>query len=136
MLSAIAGSMIRAGGLTMFSAASDSVMLCATVNAVTIDRELPERAAEQQQADQEQQVVGADQDVMDAGRHELADDRQRALARAGEVLERGAAAVENRLRQRLAFVDVQERLMLRIVGKHHRVDLQRARRREQRDSGA
>ena len=36
MLSAIAGSMIRAGGLTMFSAASESVMLCATVNDVTM----------------------------------------------------------------------------------------------------
>ena len=35
MLSAMAGSMIRAGGVTMFSAASDSVMLCATVNEVT-----------------------------------------------------------------------------------------------------
>ena len=38
MLNAIAGSMIRAGGLTMFSAASDSVMLCARVNEVTTMR--------------------------------------------------------------------------------------------------
>ena len=57
----------------MFSAASDSVMLCATVNAVTIDRELADRAAEQQQPDEEQQVVRADQDVMDSRRHEPAD---------------------------------------------------------------
>ena len=28
--------------------------------------------------------------------------------------------VENRLRQRVAFVDVEERLVLRIVRKHHR----------------
>ena len=71
MLSAIAGSMMRAGGLTRLSAASDSVMLCATVNAVTISSELAERAAEQQQPDQEQQMVGADQDVVDAGGQEL-----------------------------------------------------------------
>ena len=50
------------------------------------ERQLAERAAEQQQADQEQQVVGADQDVVDAGGQELPDDRERALARAGEVL--------------------------------------------------
>ena len=63
MLSAIAGSISRAGALTMLSAASDSVMLCATVNDVTMHDELPDRAAEQQQADEEQQVIGADQDV-------------------------------------------------------------------------
>ena len=93
-------------------------MLCATVNAVTISSELADRAAEQQQADQEQQMVRADQDVVNAGRQELPDDGERALTRAGEVLERRTAAVENRLRQRVAFVDVQERLMLRIVRKH------------------
>jgi hypothetical protein len=36
MLSAIAGSMMLAGGETRFSAASDSVMLCPMVNAVTM----------------------------------------------------------------------------------------------------
>ena len=87
MLSAIAGSMMRAGGLTMFSAASDSVMLCATVNAVTTSDELPERSAEQQQADEEQQVVRADQDVVDARRQERLNDGEGALPRAGEVLE-------------------------------------------------
>ena len=125
MLSAIAGSMMRAGGLTMLSAASDSVMLCATVNAVTMTASWRTDAAEQQQADEEQQVVRADQDVVDAGRQELAHDGERALPRAGEVLEPRAAAVENRLRQRVAFVDVQERLMLRVVRKHHRVDASR-----------
>ena len=39
-----------------------------------------------------------------------------------------AAAVEDRLRQRLAFVDVEERLVLRIVREHRRVDRDRARR--------
>ena len=51
------------------------------------ERELAERAAEQQQPDEEQQVVRTDQDVVDARRQELLDDRERALARAGEVLE-------------------------------------------------
>ena len=52
---------------------------------------------------------------MPAGRNRR-DDRERALARAGEVLEvPGAAAVEDRLRQRAALVDVEKRLVLRIV---------------------
>ena len=48
MLNAIAGSMIRAGGLTMFSAASDSVRLCAAVNIVTMNaswRTVPPRSS-------------------------------------------------------------------------------------------
>ncbi len=65
----------------MFSAASDSVMLCATVNAVTTSDQLPERSAEQQQPDQKQQVVGADQDVVHARRHEPLDDGEDALPR-------------------------------------------------------
>jgi hypothetical protein len=36
MLNAIAGSMMLAGGEKMFNAASDSVMLCPIVNAVTM----------------------------------------------------------------------------------------------------
>ena len=89
MLSAIAGSMMLAGGLTTPSAASDSVMLCANVNAGHDQQQPAERAAQQQQADQEEQMIGTDQDVMHAGRQELAHDRERALARAGEILERG-----------------------------------------------
>ena len=60
-------------------------------------------------------MVGADQDVVNAGRQELPDDGEGALPRAGEVLELRAAAVEDRLSQRVAFVDVQERLVVRIV---------------------
>ena len=74
-------------------------------------RELADRTAEQQQADEKQQVIGADQDVMDAGRKEFLDHRQRALPRAREVLEPRAAVVENRLR-----------LVLRVVRKHPRRD--------------
>ena len=56
----------------MLSAASDSVMLCATVNALTTSEQLPERSAEQQQPDEEEQVIRADQDVLHARRDELA----------------------------------------------------------------
>ena len=99
MLSAMAGSMRRAGGVTMFSAASDSVMLCATVNAVTTSSELPDRAAEQQQADEEQQVIGADQDVMDAGRARTCSTTASTPCRVPAKYSKcGVPAVEDRLR--------------------------------------
>ena len=78
-------------------------MLCATVNAVTTSGESPDRPAEQQQPDEKQQMVRADQDVMDSGRHEPADDRENALPRAGEVFEARSAAIEDRLRERVAL---------------------------------
>ena len=46
------------------SAASDSVMLWPIVNAVTMRTQRPPAAAEQQQADEKQDVIGPDQDVM------------------------------------------------------------------------
>ena len=123
MLSAIAGSMSRAGGVTRFSAASDSVMLCATVNDGHDEQQLPHRAAQQQQPDEEEQVIGADQDVMDARGHELPDHSRHALTRACEVLEARMTRVEDHLRrQRVALVDVDERLVHRVVREHHGVD--------------
>ena len=79
--------MMRAGGLTMFRAASDSVMLCASVNEVTTMSSWRTVSAEQEQADQEQQMVRADQDVVNAGRNESADHRRHALTGAREVFE-------------------------------------------------
>ena len=128
MLRAIAGSMMRAGGVTMLSAASDSVMLCAIVNAVTMTASCRMRSAEQQQPDQKQQVIRPDQDVVHAGRHEPADDGKGALRRPGVVLEPCAATVEDGLRERLALVHVEECLMVRIVRKEQRVDGHDARR--------
>ena len=87
----MSGSTTRGGGLNRFSAAIDSVTLCASVKARDDERQAADRAAEQQQADQEQEVVGTDQDVMDAGADEARADRQRAARRAGEVLERRCA---------------------------------------------
>jgi hypothetical protein len=82
------------------------------------------RAAEQQQAEQEQDVVGANQDVLDAGRYERAEHRAHALPRAGVVVERGMPGVEDGLvPQRLAFVDVDERLVRAVVREEHRVDV-------------
>ena len=53
--------------------------------------QLADRPAEQQQADEEQQVIGADQDVMDARRHEP-------LARRRSVPCRVPAKYSNRVR--------------------------------------
>ena len=51
------------------------------------ERELAERAAQEQQANQKEQMVGTDQDMVHAGRHEPSNDRQRPLPAAGIVLE-------------------------------------------------
>src|SRR5260370_36123696 len=68
-------------------------------------------------------MIGANQDVMDTGRNELANDGEDALAVADEVFELRVAAVENRLRgERVAFVEVQKRLMGRIVREESRGD--------------
>ena len=82
-------------------------MLCATVNDVTTTSSWRIDAAQQQQADEEQQVVGADQDVMDAGRDELSDDRERPwrapakYSRCGACRDRGSSATSApRLRRR------------------------------------
>ena len=62
----MAGSTKCAGGFTMPSVASESVMLWPSVNAETMARSRGTAPAEQQQADDEEDVVGADGDVMDA----------------------------------------------------------------------
>ena len=84
------------------------------------ERQLTDGPAQQEQADEEQQVVGSDQDVMHTRGDEALHDRPDALPAAGEILELDPARVEDGLRQRGAFVDVQERLMVRVVREHHR----------------
>ena len=107
----------------MFSAASDSVMLWPMVNAVTMRSSAIQRAAEQQQADEEQDVIRPDQDVVDARRDERAHDRQRALGGAGVVDVLVGAGVEDQLLAQLpVFVDVDEGLVHRIVGEQIGVD--------------
>jgi hypothetical protein len=64
---------------------------------------------------------------MNAGLHELADNRERPLACAGEVLEACAGAIEDGLgRERVVLVDVEERLVIRIVREQQRLDRQDA----------
>ncbi len=79
-------------------------------------------ASKQQEPCKEEQMIRSDQDVMNAGGQEFLDDRERALARAGKVVERAASAVEHGLGQPVAFVDVEEGLMLRVVWKQARGD--------------
>ena len=122
------GSTSRAGGVTTFSTASDSVMLWATVNAVTTNSSCPHAAPEQQQADEKQQVIGSDQDVVHARRDEPLEHRPDALPGAEEVLVLGLAAAEDGLRRQLGvLVDVEESLVIRVVGEQlgrhgHRAD--------------
>ena len=79
-------------------------------------------AAEQQQADEEQDVIGSDEDVLDTRRHECAEHRAHALPRAGEVVEHGMPRVEDGLvPQGLVLVDVHEGLVAGVVREEHRV---------------
>src|SRR5216683_2359827 len=62
-------------------------------------------------------MVGADQDVVNSGGHELANHRENALAGAREVFELRVIAVEDRLRgERAVFVEIQKRLVRAIIG--------------------
>ena len=119
--------MRRDGGLTMLRAARDSVMLCCHRERRDNDGQFPDAAAEQQQADEKQQVVGTDQDVI-LPQAERVDDGQDTLAGAGEVLEAGLVVVENRLRERSVLVDVDEGLVRWIVWKEGSRYRNRARR--------
>ena len=128
MLSAIAGSMTLAGGLTTFERRQRQRDAVRHRESRHDEQQPPERAAEQEQADQEQQMIRADEDVMDPRRQELPDDRERALPCSREVLERGLRAVENRLGEGVAFVHVDERLVVGVVRKERAGDLHRCRR--------
>src|ERR1043166_1912613 len=76
------------------------------------DQQLTDRSAKQQQADEEQEVVWPDEDVMGTRRNELFDDRKYPLSRTGEIVDARMLRIDDHLRrQRLAFVDVDERLV-------------------------
>ena len=127
MLSAIAGSMIRAGGRDDVQRGERQRDAVSDGERRHDERQPPDRAAEQQQPDEKQQMVRADQDVMDARRHEPADDRKDALPGAREVFEARLAAIEDGLRERVALVDVDESLVNRIVRKERCGDGDRSR---------
>ena len=66
-------------------------------------------------------MVRPDEDVIRALWHELLNDRQYPLTTPDKVLEAGVVATENRLRGQLPrIVEVEKRLMGRVVRKHHR----------------
>ena len=85
MLRAMAGSTSRAGGFSDPQGRQRQRDAVGDGERRHDQQELPHRAAEEQQPDQEQDMVGPDQDVVDARRHELADRRPGALPRAGQV---------------------------------------------------
>src|SRR5207249_10377883 len=91
-------------------------------------------AAEKQQADEKQEMVGSDQNVVNARRKELLDDGDRALTRARKVLEAIVRAVENGLCERAAFVHVEKCLVRGIVREHPCGHLDGARRRVEREA--
>src|SRR5262249_9804877 len=69
------------------------------------EEQLANSTAEKQQTHEKQQVIGADQDVVNAGRDELADDGGNPLAGSCKILERRPSTVENGLRERFAFIN-------------------------------
>ena len=85
MLSAITASTGGRGTCTNPSVAAASVMLCATVNAVTVLTSRQRAAHDEQQRQHEQQMIDAEQDVLDAEREIDAGHRQPLGARTGII---------------------------------------------------
>ena len=85
MLSAIAGSMMLAGGVTRFERRQRQRDAVADRERRDDLRARHQRTAEQQQSDQEQDVIGPDQDVVNAGGDERLHHLDRALRRAEVV---------------------------------------------------
>ena len=127
MLSAMAGSMMRAGRIDDLQRGERQRDAVAERERGH-DRQQPrEAAAEQQQADDEEDVIGPDGDVMDAGRRERREDGQQSLPRAGEEVDARAVAAQDLLpHQHVAFVDVDERLVRGVVREEVRADRQLA----------
>src|SRR5437588_12660090 len=84
------------------------------------DHELPEAAAQTQETDEKQNMLRADQNVLNARGKELAHHRQSALPSARKVRDLWMTVVEDRLRQRLSVINIHEGLVCRIVWEHPR----------------
>ena len=82
MLSAIAGSMAFAGGITIPQRRQRQRDAVGYGKRGDDQQQLFHRAAEQEQARQEQQVIRTNKDVVDAGRDELLQHRPHTLPRA------------------------------------------------------
>ena len=82
--------------------------------------ELPKAAAQKQKTDEKQNMLRADQNVLNARGKELAHHRQCALPSARKVRDLWMTVVEDRLRQRLSVINIHEGLVRRIVREHPR----------------
>ena len=128
MLSAMAGSMMLAGGVTRLSAASDSVMLWPMVKNDTIFSSAVQRPPSSSRPTRNRMWSGPIRMWCTPDGGERAHHRQRALRGARVVDVLLAVGVEDQLLLQLAvLVDVDERLVQRVVGKEVGVDRQRAR---------
>src|SRR5262245_48968753 len=66
-------------------------------------------------------MVRSDQNVMDSGWYELANDGHNSLSRAGEILGLGMPAIKNQLRRQfVVFIDVDEGLVVFVIREHKR----------------
>lgn len=89
--------------------------------------ELQERSTEEEQADDEKNVVGPNEDVMDAFAQELPNDCKSALTPAGGVIDLHSVFVENALIfQLLTLIDVAKGLVARISREQPAVYLKRS----------
>ena len=99
-------------------------MLWAIVKAVTMVSRPQQAAAHQQQPHDEEDVIGPDEDVIDADGDELFHDGQRALPAAGKIVEGRMVVIEDFLmNQQPFFINVEESLMLRLVGKERTLNI-------------
>ncbi len=87
MLSAMAGSMMRAGGIDDLQRRERQRHAVAERECGHDRQQARDAAAEQQQADDEEDVVGPDGDVVDAGRREGLEHGEESLAGAGEEVD-------------------------------------------------
>jgi hypothetical protein len=124
----MAGSTTRLGGVSRSSAAERQRQAVADRERRDDPQQRPRLRAEQQQADQEQDVIRPDQDVMHARRHERRRHRQRAAYGPRIIHALGRAAIEDALiPERAILIDVDERLMDPVVGEEQRPHGERAR---------
>ena len=103
MLSAIAGSMTCAGGVTDPERRERQRDAVAEREGGDDQQQPPHGPAEQEQPDDEEDVVGADGDVMDARRGEGLEHRDCPLPRAGVEVEAVSRAVQDLLPDEPSF---------------------------------
>src|SRR5262249_54563850 len=85
--------------------------------------ELTPRSSGEEHPEQKKKMVRPETDMAESSGDESPANRRRTFPRASVVVETGFRGIENGLqRQHVAFVNIDERLMGRVVRKHPRVD--------------